>query len=58
MFLSAFGRPPSDDEISDSLEFVERQAALYAKSDVKDEARVWADLGHVLLNSTEFIFVQ
>jgi hypothetical protein len=58
MFLSAFGRPPSDDEVSDALEFVERQESVYTKSEVKDEARVWADLGHVLLNSTEFIFVQ
>jgi hypothetical protein len=58
MFLSAFGRPPSDGEVADSLEFVERQGAIYAKSEAQEEARVWADLGHVLLNSTEFIFVQ
>jgi hypothetical protein len=58
MFFGAFGRPPSEDEVSDALEFVERQRAVYAQSNVRDETRVWADLGHVLLNSTEFIFVQ
>jgi hypothetical protein len=58
MFLGAFGRPPSGHEIAAALEFIERQQATYAKSNVQDEARVWADLGHVLLNSAEFIFVQ
>jgi hypothetical protein len=43
-FVSAFGRPPSEDEARDCLEFLGRSS--------------WADLCHVLVNMKEFIFIE
>jgi hypothetical protein len=47
MYLCAFGRPPTDAEVSACRAFV----------DGKD-AKAWADLAHTLFNVKEFIFVQ
>jgi len=60
MYLSAFARPPSDEELSDDLAFLDQQAAALG---VKPEERManeqaWADLCHVLFNVKEFIFVN
>ena len=38
-------------------EFLEQQAARYSGATAED-ARVWADLAHVIFNSKEFIFVR
>lgn len=57
MFLAAFARQASETEIADAGGFLERQTALYEKQDGAGERSVWADLAHVLMNSTEFIFV-
>ena len=57
MFLAAFARQASETEIADASGFLERQTVLYEKQDGAGEPRVWADLAHVLMNSTEFIFV-
>src|SRR5262249_36048025 len=48
MYLTAFGRPPSDAEPAEALGFL-------GKADVP---RAWVDLGHVLFNAKEFLFVQ
>ena len=56
MYLTAFARPPSDDELADTEAFLEAQRAHYSAE--ADDPRVWADLGHVLINVKEFIFVQ
>jgi hypothetical protein len=57
MFQSAFGRLAETVEIEKSLRFVGEQAKHYGNA--KDaELRAWADLGHVLLNSKEFIFIR
>ena len=72
MFLAAFGRPASGAEVEDVGAFLSEQRALHVgASNVgagngdagkhgagKDDARPWADLAHVLMNSTEFIFVR
>ncbi len=50
MFERALGRPPTKDELTDTLAFVQ-------ESGNAEDARVWADLGHVLFNVKEFIFV-
>ena len=56
MYLSAFGRPPTDVELAACLAFLERQAQT---SGVKaDDVRVWTDLAHTLVNVKEFIFVN
>ena len=57
MFLRAFGRPVEPSEINDSRGFVEKQLELYRSAD-PDDYRAWADLGHVLINSKEFIFIR
>ena len=57
MFLRAFGRPAEPSEIRDSRGFVEKQLELY-RSDDRDDYRAWADLGHVLINAKEFIFIR
>jgi Protein of unknown function (DUF1553) len=55
MYRSAFARPPSADELSACLAFVDKQTKERgAKS---DDVRVWADLAHALFNVKEFIFV-
>jgi len=55
MYASAFGRPPTEVELADALKFVEEQGKQYGKG---NEAKAWADLGHVLMNVKEFIFVN
>jgi hypothetical protein len=56
MYLSAFGRLPSEIELKACSAFLERQAELQklAPSDLK----VWTDLAHTLFNVKEFIFVN
>jgi hypothetical protein len=56
MYQSAFGRPPTDMEMKDCLEFLDRQGKLTGKE--PEDAAVWTDLGHVLFNVKEFIFVN
>ena len=60
MYLSAFSRPPTETELGAALHFLTEQGAAY---DLKDEATVreelvWADLGHVLFNVKEFVFMN
>ena len=63
MYLAAFGRAPEMWEVTEVLGFLERQRAGHREGQeslgpAELEERVWADLGHVLLNSTEFIYVR
>ena len=54
MYREAFGRPPSDDERSTALAFLDEQARAYGKP---DDLRAWADLAHVLFNVKEFVAI-
>jgi len=56
MYVSAFGRPPTDGERGACLAFLEGQAKRYGGR--ADEVRVWSDLAHTLFNVKEFIFVN
>jgi hypothetical protein len=56
MYVSAFGRPPTEGERAACLAFLEGQAKRYAVS--AEDARVWADLAHTLFNVKDFIFVN
>jgi hypothetical protein len=49
MYLAAFGRPPTDEELTACRAFVDGK-----EKDVK----AWADLAHALFNVKEFVFVQ
>lgn len=56
MYLSAFGRPPTEAEASSCLDFLTQQARLSAKT--PEDFAVWTDLAHVLFNVKEFIFLN
>ena len=65
LFASAFGRPPTADEVVACLGFLgsktpgDSDAASHApKTAVKRDLTAWADLCHVLINMKEFIFVD
>ena len=55
MYELAFARPPTADELSDALAFL--QHAAVDDQWQRDPAR-WTDLGHVLWNVKEFIFID
>jgi|SRR5579883_779299 len=55
MYLAAFGRPPTKDELGAAVEFVSEQAKEYGKP---DHPKAWADLAHVLFNAKEFIYIE
>ena len=56
MYLTAFSRPPTPDEIADANTFFADQRALYGAQDA--DARAWADFAHVLFNVKEFIYLH
>jgi hypothetical protein len=60
MYLSAFGRPPSDAEMTACLAFLEQQvkASGGRQSPGADDLAVWKDLAHTLFNVKEFIFLN
>src|SRR5262249_39351871 len=55
MYLSAYGRPPTDAELEDALAFLAEQGKEYGGA---IDPRAWADLAHVLFNGKEFTFVN
>jgi hypothetical protein len=63
MYLMAFGRPAESWEIEECLRFLRAQSAQYKNPDQTiqgdfPEEKAWADLGHVLFNSAEFIYIR
>jgi hypothetical protein len=57
MYLAAFSRPPTSEELADAAAFLQAQSGAYAATDPND-ARIWADLCHVLFNVKEFIYLN
>ena len=57
MFLRAYGRTPDAVDRAQIGRFLNEQAGRYSGASSED-ARVWADLAHVIFNSKEFIFVR
>ena len=55
MYLTAFARVPTGDELAAATEFVAEQGKEHGKP---DHPKAWADLAHVLFNAKEFIFVE
>jgi hypothetical protein len=58
MYLAAFSRPPTPDELTDANTFLAGQRALYGAKDPKGDERAWADFAHVLFNVKEFIYLN
>ncbi|HEX3146798.1 MAG TPA: PSD1 and planctomycete cytochrome C domain-containing protein [Gemmataceae bacterium] len=56
MYLTAFGRPPTNDESAACLEFIDEQAKRHGTK--PDELKPWADLAHTLFNMKEFIYLD
>jgi hypothetical protein len=60
MYLAAFSRPAKEEEIDAVLGFAEQQGeemGIETGKRMKD-LRVWSDVGHALINTKEFIFVE
>jgi cytochrome c553 len=55
MYLEAFARRASDEEIAAVSAFLDSQRSL---NPADEPARVWTDLAHVLFNAKEFVFVE
>jgi hypothetical protein len=55
LYLSAFARPPDEQELADALAFLEEQGRLRGGP---GHPQAWADLCHVLFNVKEFIFIN
>jgi hypothetical protein len=53
MYAEAFARPPTAEEAASATAFLADRRARGAA-----EQEAWADLGHVLFNVKEFIFVR
>ena len=64
MVLEAYGRRPEPREVRDLLQFAASAGDRYRNLGDKEkntesvEQRVWADLGHALMNSAEFIYLR
>jgi hypothetical protein len=60
MYLEAFSREPTSEETAAGITFLEQQADEYglAEDVAGEDVRVWADLGHVIFNVKEFVFVN
>jgi Protein of unknown function (DUF1553)/Protein of unknown function (DUF1549)/Planctomycete cytochrome C len=56
LYMAAFSRPPSVEELNESTSFLAEQARIYGVG--MDDVRPWADLCHVLVNVKEFIFIR
>jgi len=55
MYVTAFGRPPTDLELQEGIDFIEEQGKLYPAGQAR---RAWTDFCHVLFNYKEFIFLK
>jgi len=56
MYEAALSRPPTEEELAALRGFTASQAKLYNAKE--DDARVWADVAHVMFNMKAFVFVN
>jgi hypothetical protein len=56
LYQTAFGRPPTAEELAAANEFIVEQAQSYGVA--ADDRQVWKDLCHVLVNLKEFIYLK
>ena len=55
-FMRAYGRPAGENEVADSVEFLD--AMRSEAPDGQEEAFAWTRLAHVILAASEFIYVD
>jgi len=58
MYLTAFGRPPSPQEVESARGFLKAQGIVRGRGDPINDVVVWADLCHAMYNAKEFLFLQ
>lgn len=56
LYRTAFGRPPTAEELAAANEFIVQQSQSYGAS--ADDRQAWKDLCHVLVNLQEFIYLK
>ena len=49
MYAEAFGRPPEAAEVAEALGLV---------SKLGEPSKAWANLAHMLMNTTEFVYIR
>jgi hypothetical protein len=54
LYVTAFGRPPDDNELAEAMAFLQNPAAPPERASLE----AWRDLCHVLFNVKEFIFIN
>ena len=59
MYLQAFSRTATSEQLDSAKRFLSTQSNEYQIPEAKlpNDARVWADLGHVLINTKAFSYV-
>ncbi|NBW85389.1 MAG: DUF1553 domain-containing protein [Planctomycetia bacterium] len=59
MYMEAFARRPSAEELATSLRFLQAQVERHGTSlaESPHHLAAWADLAHALINAKEFVFV-
>ena len=60
MYLRALGRPVTEELLADLSDFLNLQRSEYQidEAQMLTDVRLWADLGHVLINTKPFIYVD
>lgn len=56
MYLSAFARSPTEQEVAVAKSFLNSQSEL--RKSAPDAAELWGDFAHALINTKEFIFLR
>ena len=60
MYLDAFSRPPTEDELTTALRFLDEhgeELGIPQPQRAKD-VKLWTDFAHVMMNLKEFIFLE
>jgi hypothetical protein len=55
LFESAFGRPPTRDELATAQDSLSELRSLYSST---PEVAVWSEFCHALLSANEFIYLK
>jgi cytochrome c553 len=60
LYVEAYGREATADELAAALEFLHSQAAEHGvpEASIPTDPRLWTDLVHVLMNAKEFVFIE
>ena len=56
MFLSAYGRPATSEELAGATAYLKEAARLLRKGE--DDPATWGELAHAIFQTREFIFLN